>query len=125
MSLLAAGTTVGFESKPWKMDDGKSGVTHTLTISTGDSTHQVKVPLDVVELLGTDLDKLRQFGRPLVCRLVPAARDSDYGAAKLELKVKDVRFCRLADLAQFGYEVEVYQEDEEPSSNGAHLASVD
>lgn len=128
MSVLCVGTSVGFVSKPYDLSDkgGPKGVTHTLTVSTGDATEAIKVPENVYgEMSPHDIDKLRQFGRPLVVRCSPKAQDSDYGAAKLVLALVDVEFVRMADLATFGYTVDVYVEDDEPSANGhTELASV-
>lgn len=129
MSLIAAGTIVGFESKDWELRDAETGAlrqgtTHTLSVSTGDGVETLKVPQEIIDLLGHDVTKLRQTGRPVVARCRAAARDSNYGAAKLNLSMADIEFVRLADLKAFGYEMDIYVEDDEPSSNGAPLASV-
>lgn len=118
MALIAAGTVVGFESKDWELRDAETGslrqgTSHTLSVSTGDGVELLRVPQEIVDLLGNEVTKLRQIGRPVVVRCRAAARDSNYGSAKLALTVSDLEFVRLADLKGFGFEVDVYVEDDE------------
>lgn len=115
MSLICAGTIVGLQSKDWEID-GKRGTAHTLTVSTGDGTEELKIRHEDFMALGTDgVARLRQFGRPVVARCTATARASDYGPAKLALGVTDIQFVKLGDLHLFGYTVEVYDESDDLS----------
>ena len=105
MALLAAGTCVGYVESEYDMTDrgGQKGVSRTLTISTGDSTEEIKINQTMAEDLGpADLAKLAQFGRPVVCKVTARANKNDRGDVKLGVSLIDIEFVRLADLEPFG-----------------------
>lgn len=124
MALLAAGTCVGYVENSYEFE-GRKGVSRRLTVSTGDTTEEISISQDLADDLGPeDLAKLAQFGRPVVCKVSAAANVNDRGTARLGVRLLDIRFVRVADLAVFGYESSVYVEEPEPksakpSANGA------
>lgn len=130
MSVLVAGTVVGYDEKLWKMtgDDGveREGITRTLTLSTGDGTEQVKFSDDTFEVLtAQDRARLSQFGRPAVVRCTSRANAYEGRAATVALSVTDLQWVTLADVRALGFCLDVYDpsEDDDVTSNG-HLASV-
>lgn len=131
MSLVAAGKTVGLSSNHYDLTDtgGPKGVSHTLTLSTGDGTEQFRLPQDFVDTLGAKrFEALHSFGVPVVLRCTARANSNDRGQANLQLRVTDLRFVRPADLVQWGYSepADAIDFDDllDPAPNG-HLATVD
>lgn len=118
---LAAGTIVGYDEQAYEFQ-GRSGITRKLSVSTGEAVEVISIPDDEAEDLGRDLDKLREFGRPVIVRVKIGAFGKDNGGATLSVKLAGIRFVRIADLVMYGYEAPVYvEEPAEPvkSKNGA------
>jgi hypothetical protein len=121
MAYLAAGTIVAYRENPYDMTDqgGQRGVSRKLSLSTGEDVEVIAIPEEVIQDLGLDAAKLRQNGRPVVCRVRLGAYGREGGRAELSAKLTDIRFVRLSDLATYGYDVEVYDEAAEAASAGA------
>lgn len=116
MALLAAGTVVGYSESEYDMRDvgGQRGTTRKLTVSTGDSTEEIKISQQLADDLGSSgLAKLREFGRPVVCKVTARANKNDRGDVSLGVSLLDIEFVRMADLKPFGYVATVYVEEAE------------
>lgn len=111
MALIAAGTCVGYVESDYEFQ-GRKGRSRRLTVSTGESTEEISISEDLAMALGPrDLAKLSEFGRPVVCKVKASANATDQGGARLGVRLVDLEFVRMADLAVFGYVASVYVEE--------------
>ena len=113
MALTAVGTTVGFESSEWTNEEsGKSGISHRLTVSTGDSTETISIPDDLLQKIPFEFrSRLSMFGAPVRIKVRTGAFGDGRGGAKLSLRALDIEFLTVQELAAAGYMAEVYTEN--------------
>lgn len=119
MAFICAGTVVGLSENPYEFD-GRVGVSRVLSVTDGRDVEEIKLSQTVVDELGPDnLDKLRQLGRPVVCRVSFRVQEREGRSARGQVGLTDIDFVRLADLARFGYDAgSVYVEDEDTDTAG-------
>lgn len=93
MPFTLSATTVRFIHREWELD-GRSGVSHKLTVSDGDDLLTVRVPEDLLETLDSGtLECLGTVGYPVLIDLSPprAYPNERGGNPRVDLRARAVR----------------------------------
>lgn len=108
MALVAAGVVVGFQSRDWTMGD-KSGRSHRLSVSTGDTVEEIAIGEDdFLALSPEDVDRMRVIGQPVVARVTAGAFGGEGRAASLRLRLLDLEWVSSNELKPFGFQGAFY-----------------
>ena len=111
MALTAVGVAVGFVSTPWEMDE-KRGVSHRLSVSTGDTVEEISISESDFDALGVEaVDRLRALGQPVRCRVKAGAFGGEGKSPRLSLRLLDVEFLTLAEVQSAGFAARIYEGD--------------
>jgi hypothetical protein len=92
MPFSLTGQTVRFIHREWELD-GRSGVSHQLTVADGDDLFTVKVPQDLLDVLDSGtIERLGVVGYNVVVELAePRAYQRDGGNPRVNLRARGVR----------------------------------
>lgn len=92
MPFTLSGQTVRFIHREWELD-GRTGISHQLTVADGDDLFTVKVPDDVLDVLDSvTIDRLGVVGYTVVVDLTePRAYQRDGGSPRINLRARAVR----------------------------------
>lgn len=87
MPFTLTAQTVRFIHREWEMD-GRSGVSHKLTVADGDELFTVKIPQDLLDVLDTaTIDSLGVVGYTVQMDLAqPRAYPNATGAPRVDLR---------------------------------------